>query len=337
MICLLELGYKAVTMVVVQTIFNLLTLIINFIYCKYRLHIKIFIHKFDWKFLKEVALYSFWILLNVIMDRIYWNTGQFVLGAVVGTTAVAVFAIAIQLQHMYMNFSTAVTGLFLPKVTGMVTRNNNHKEISDLFIRTGRIQYIVMAMILSGFIVFGRQFISVWAGPEYDEAYIMTVLFFISLLPPLIQNLGITILQARNQMKFRSLLYIVIATLSLILQIILTKLYGGIGCTTAIAGALILGQGIIMNIYYYKKQGLDILNFWGEIIKMSFVPAILSCVTIFILHYFNIKLNTYSSLLFAITIFILTYIPLFYHFSMNAYERNFIINSIRVIRRKVKL
>lgn len=337
MICLLELGYKAVTMVVVQTIFNLLTLIINFIYCKYRLHIKIFIHKFDWKFLKEVALYSFWILLNVIMDRIYWNTGQFVLGAVVGTTAVAVFAIAIQLQHMYMNFSTAVTGLFLPKVTGMVTRNNNHKEISDLFIRTGRIQYIVMAMILSGFIVFGQQFISIWAGPEYDEAYIMTVLFFISLLPPLIQNLGITILQARNQMKFRSLLYIVIATLSLILQIILAKLYGGIGCTTAIAGALILGQGIIMNIYYYKKQGLDILNFWGEIIKMSFVPAILSCVTIFILHYFNIKLNTYSSLLFAITIFILTYIPLFYHFSMNAYERNFIINSIRVIRRKVKL
>ncbi len=112
MICLLKMGYRAVAMVVVQTVFNLATLLLNFLYCKYKIRIRIVFGKFRWGFLREVAIYSFWIFLGAIMDRIYWNTGQFVLGAVVGTAAVAVFAVAIQLETMYMSFSTAISGVF---------------------------------------------------------------------------------------------------------------------------------------------------------------------------------------------------------------------------------
>jgi O-antigen/teichoic acid export membrane protein len=329
MICLLEMGYKAVAMVVLQTVFNLLTLIINYFYCKYKLKIKIFFRNFKWSFLKEVAVYSFWIFLNVIMDRIYWNTGQFVLGAFVGTTAVAVFALAIQLEHIYMNFSTAISSLFLPKVTSMVTKNDNKKEISDLFIKTGRIQYIVMCLMLSGFIVFGRDFIILWAGPGYEEVYIITLMFFVALLIPLIQNLGITILQARNQMKFRSLLYIGIAVVSLVFQIVLSKEYGGIGCAISIAGALLLGQGLVMNIYYRKKQELDVLHFWKEILKMSIVPIIL----IFIANYLlpNFVLDSWIKLGAAIGIFVVVYIPLFWMFSMNRYEKDLFITPLKKI------
>lgn len=323
MICLLEMGYKAVAMVILQTVFNISTLIINYFYCKYKLHIKLYFCNFQWGLLKEISIYSFWIFLNVIMDRIYWSTGQFVLGALVGTTAVAVFAVAIQLEHLYMQFSSAISGVFLPKVTAMVARNNDRKEISNLFIKTGRIQYIILAFILSGFIVFGRDFIKLWAGSEYEEAYLITLLFFVSLTIPLIQNLGITILQARNQMKFRSLLYIVIAVVSLVFQIVLAKQYSGFGCAIAIAGALFLGQGLIMNIYYLTKQGLDIISFWKEIGKMSVVPLFMIIVSFFIISF--ISLNTWLSLGVAIILFSAIYLPLFMHFSMNNYERNLFI------------
>lgn len=329
MICLLEMGYKAVAMVILQTVFNLLTLIINFFYCKYKLQIKIFFRNFQWSFLQEVAVYSFWIFLNVIMDRIYWNTGQFVLGAFVGTAAVAVFAVAIQLEHIYMQFSTAISGVFLPKVTSMVARNDNRKEISNLFIRTGRIQYIVISLILTGFIIFGRDFINLWAGLEYDSAYLITLLFFVSLSIPLIQNLGITILQARNQMRFRSLLYIAIAAFSLVFQIVLAKQYGGVGCALSIAGALFLGQGLIMNIYYSKNQGIDIGKFWKEILKMSLVPIALTIVSILIVR--NCEINSWGELALAILIFCAVYIPLFWLFSMNEYERGLIKTPMRKI------
>ena len=332
MICLLHFGYKAVAMVVVQTIFNVLTLVVNFIYCRRKLNIHIYFRfkHFHWGFLKEVAIYSFWIFLNAIMDRVYWSTGQFVLGAMVGTAAVAVFAIAIQLEGMYMQFSTAISSVFLPKVTAMVATNRSRKEISDLFIRTGRIQYIVLAYILSGFIIFGRQFIELWAGAGYTDAYIISLLFFIPLTVPLIQNLGITILQARNEMKFRSVLYIIIAIVSLAMQIVLTRFFGGIGCAMGVSGALVVGQILIMNVYYQRRQDLDIKTFWKEISKMSIIPIVLIFSSMLVIRHF-FALDSWGKLILGIAAFSLVYIPLFFRFSMTDEERNLFISMFHKI------
>ncbi|WP_295681216.1 oligosaccharide flippase family protein [uncultured Fibrobacter sp.] len=332
MIVLLSLGYKAIAMVVVTTLFNVFTLGMNFWYCKRYLKIKIRFAKFQWGFLKEVSIYSFWIFLNVIMDRIYWSTGQFVLGAYAGTAVVAVFAIAIQLEHMYMSFSSAISGVFLPKVTAMAVRDFDGKAISNLFIRTGRIQYCVMILVLTGFFLFGRQFIHLWAGDGYDDAYIIAMLFFVPLTVPLIQNLGITILQARNQMKFRSLLYLVISLVSLGAQIPLSKYYGGIGCACAIAGALVLGQIIVMNVYYQVKQKIDIVGFWIEIVKMSIVPAVLTVLTYYVLQQY--ALDTVAKLVAGIIVYLLVYLPLFFALSMNSYERDLILKPIKKILKR---
>lgn len=333
MIVLLHYGYKAIALVAVQTILNITTLIINYIYCKHKLHIKLLFGKFNYSFLKEVSIYSLWIFMNIIMDRVYWSTGQFVLGAVAGTVSIAIFAVAIQLQHLFMQFSTAISGVFLPRVTSMVTKRDNTEEVSELFIKTGRIQYIMMSLLFSGFIIFGKPFIILWAGSEYTDVYYICILFFSALMIPLIQNLGITILQARNQMKFRSILYFAISILALIMQIILAKQYGGIGCAIAISGALIIGQGFIMNIYYQKKQRLNIIKFWREILKMSVIPIILSVITSRILQ--NIELCSWKNLILHIIAYTLVYIPLFYLFSMNKYEKGLIKTPITKLYRKV--
>lgn len=332
MVVLLTMGYRAVAMVVVATIFNVVTLGMNFWYCKHYLKIKLKFGRFQWGFLKEVSVYSFWIFLNVIMDRIYWSTGQFVLGAYAGTAVVAVYAVAIQLQQMYMSFSTAISGVFLPKVTAMAVKDSNVKAISDLFIKMGRIQYCIMALVLTGFFLFGRQFIRLWAGEGYDGAYTIALLFFVPLTVPLCQNLGITILQARNQMKFRSLLYLFISLVSLGAQIPLSKYYGGVGCALAIAGALTLGQIVIMNVYYQAKQRINIVRFWFEILKMSIAPVCMTVVTYHILQQF--ALDTVVKLVVGIVLYLLVYLPLFFVLSMNAFERDLVLTPIKKVLKK---
>lgn len=336
MIVLLLMGYKAIAMVVITTIFNVITLLINFWYCKHKLHIKVKFGRFKWGFFKEVSIYSFWIFLNSIMDRIYWSTGQFVLGMFKGAAAVAVYAVAIRLQGIFMSFSTAISGVFLPKVTGMVSKKNSEKEVSDLFVRTGRIQYIVLAFVLSGFIIFGKQFICIWAGNEYEEAYWIALCFFIPLTVPLIQNLGITILQARNQMQFRSIIYLIIALASLGISIPLTKRYGGIGCAMGTSIALIIGQIIIMNIYYQKVIHLEIGRFWKEIGEMSISPILIGLIFYFLIYYY-IKIDTIVKLIVGIISFSAVYWPIFWKFSMNGYERDlFIVPFRRLVCRLVK-
>lgn len=331
MILLLVVGYKAIAMVVVTTIFNVATLLINWWYCKYRLTIKVRFAKFKWGFLKEVSIYSFWIFLNAIMDRIYWSTGQFVLGIYKGSVAIAIYAVAIQLESMYMMFSTAISGVFLPKVTSMVTNGVSTEDMSDLFIRTGRIQYIIMAFILSAFIVFGKPFLLLWAGNAYCDAYYICLMFFIPLTVPLIQNIGIIILQARNSMRFRSLLYIFIALASLGLSILLAKPYGVYGCAFATSLALLIGQVIIMNIYYHYKQSLNMLKFWKEIIKMSIVPMVLVTIGLFITNsplFYTISLTKFLAVGLLFTII---YGVTFWLFSMNKYEKKLIVQPFKKI------
>lgn len=326
LILVLAVGYKAVALVIVQTIFNLVTLILNLIYCKRKLHVKIIFGKLNWTFIKEIATYSFWIFLNAVMDRIYWGTGQFVLGAISGTLAVAIFSVAIMLQQMYMQFSTSIASVLLPKMTAMVAKSNNHKEISDLFIKTGRLQGIVMLFILSGFIVFGKSFIILWAGSGYLDSYYITLIFFVALFVPLIQNSGVTILQARNQMKFRSLLYVAISVVSLGFQLFLSKKMGPVGCAIAIGGALIIGQGIIMNLYYKLYQNIAIGVFWKEIIKMLPIPIVFTLMGLISLNYCD-----YSepiSLVVGILTYTVTYLILFFLFGMNKLEKELFIKPI---------
>lgn len=326
MIAVLYGGYKAVALVVVQTVFNLLTLLINFLYCKYKIRIKIVFERFNWTFLKEISIYSFWIFLNAIMDKVYWGTGQFVLGSICGTVAVAVFSVAILLQQMYFQFSTAVANVLLPRITSMVVSGNDARAISDLFIRTGRLQCIVMALILSAFAAFGRAFINCWAGSDYSGAYPITLIFFVTLFPPMIQNTGIAILQARNQMKFRSILYFIMAMLSLAGQVILSKYYGALGCAVSIGAALVLGHGLIMNVYYQQSQKINILQFWREILSMIVVPVILTIIAVLSTHWVN-----YSSvpvMIAGMAIFTLSYIILMWHFTLNDYEKSIVVGSL---------
>jgi O-antigen/teichoic acid export membrane protein len=191
-----------------------------------------------------------------------------------------------------------------------------------------------MAFILTGFIVFGKQFVILWAGANYADVYTISLLFFVPLTVPLIQNLGITILQARNNVRFRALLYIVIAVLSLGLQLLVVKKYGGIGCAAAICVAIVIGHIIVMNIYYYKKQAIDIPKFWKEIGKMSLTPLILGSGTFFLLKF--IHLNNILTLGAGIILFSLIYVPVFWFAGMNQSERDLMNKPLNRIFKRIK-
>ena len=324
-------GYRAVAMVVVQTLFNLVTLLLNYYYCRRKIGIRIVFGRFRWGFLREVTVYSFWIFLNAIMDRIYWGTGQFVLGATVGTAAVAVFAVAIYLKDMYYSFSTSISGVFLPKVTAMITTGASEQTVSDLFIRIGRIQYIVLAYVLSAFILLGRPFIALWAGEGYDETYVIALMFFASTLIPMIQNLGITILQARNEMKYRSILILAVSAASLAAAIPAARQFGAFGVAAVTSVAVVLGHGILLNIYYKRKIHLDIPLFWTEIARMSVAPLIITVGAFILLKY--VSVDSVLSFLCVAVVFSLIYFPCIYRFSMNQYERDLFIKPIRKIVR----
>lgn len=271
----LYLGYGSVGMALVSLSIQTLTLPIYIMYCKKELGI---IPKFKGMpiyLLKEIFSYTFFIFLSMIVDMLYWATDKVLIGKMLGTVAVAVYNIGGTFTSMLQNMTIAISSVFVPRIMSMVEKNRPIEEMSELLIRIGRLQYMIVALILSGYAVFGRAFIHFWAGDDYAPAYIIALLTMTPLAIPLIQNVAYNVIVAQNKHRFRAIMYAVIAVANLVMTILAIPKYGIVGAAACTAFAFVLGNGIIMNIYYYRVTKLDIPLFWKNIAKLSVVPMIL--------------------------------------------------------------
>lgn len=335
MLPLLFMGYKSIGITIATTILNIIFIAVNIYYCTKVLKIKIKFNNMEISLFREIFIYSFYIFINMIVDKIYWGTDQLILGAVSGTTMVAIYSVGSQLNNYYMSFSTAISSVFLPRVTQMVTKKVSDKELSDLFIKIGRIQYIILSFILGGFILVGKEFIQIWAGKGYDTSYYIALVVMIPLTIPLIQNIGITILQAKNVHKFRSNLYIVIALMNVAISIPLAYKLGGVGCALASGICFFIGNGLIINIYYYKKINIDIPKFWKNIGTMT-IPVIISILSVNFIDLF-IEGYGFQIIIIKTLIFTAIFIPLMWSIGMNGYEKSLLVKPFMKIFRKLNV
>lgn len=57
-----------------------------------------------------------------MLIKIYWQTDQVLLGILKGTEDVAIYAVAIQIVLIFMSLALAISGLFLPRISMLVTK-----------------------------------------------------------------------------------------------------------------------------------------------------------------------------------------------------------------------
>ena len=322
MLPILLMGYKSIGMVIVTTILTMSIDLANLIFCFKKLKIRFVFYQFDFSLMMEMTVFSSYIFLNMIIDQINWNVDKFILGRLYGTVTVAIYGLAAQLNTYYLSLSTAISNVFIPKVNRMVAAKNDNLELTSLFTRIGRIQFIVLALILSGMIIFGKPFIIMWAGVDYHEVYPIVLILMISATIPLIQNIGIEIQKAKNMHQFRSIVYFLIAIGNLFISIPLAKYYGGIGAAIGTAIAQVIGNIIIMNIYYSKKVGINIKYFWKEIFK--FIPSLIIPIILGIIIYQTLDLLNIKVFIVAVLIYLITYIISMWLVGMNKFEKELV-------------
>lgn len=330
----LYLGFGSVGMALVSTVIQFLILPINVIYCFKVLDTKPYFKNIPFYFVKEIGKFSFFVFLGSIVDMLFWATDKVLLGSMMGTVAVAIYNVGGTFNSMITNLSSSISGVLVPRVTTMVVTGEDKDNWTELFIKIGRLQYHIIALIITGFIVFGRQFVLFVAGTEYGESYIVALITMIPLIVPLIQNVGMNILVAQNKHQFRSIVYLIIAIVNVISTYFAIPYFGIIGAALCSGVSYIIGQGLIMNFYYYKVTGIDIHKFWMNIIKMSIVPLILMVAALFV----STIIDFYKPVNFLIGVMIYTvfYSVLSYILNMNEYEKNIFRKPIMKILNLVK-
>ena len=271
---LLNAGHDSVSIVIIDTVLTVLTLLLLIWYTLIRLRVPIRLSNIDFPLLKEVFSFSFYIFVAMLVDLLYWQTGSLLLGARKHTAAVTPYGQVSQLRSMYMLLSTAISGVFLPKITRMEVQKAPPQAFTDILIKTGRLQFIILGLLLAGFVGAGKPFTLLWVGDTSGVVYQISLLFMLALTVPLIQTIGISILQAKNKHRFRALSYLLITAVCVTMGALLVDSLGIWGVALATIVSLVLGNTILMNIYYHRMIKLDIPRFFKEVSR-GIVPSLL--------------------------------------------------------------
>ena len=281
---LLLLGHGSVAVVSVTLVISLAVDTVNIFYVFRVLHNRFLFRHFESGIFRNLFAYTAFIALNLLIDQINWNVDRVILGRYQGTAAVAVYSVGAALQSYYQMFSTSISGIFTPRIHYIVNSGYSGKDrrrmLTALFIKIGRIQYLILGLVCTELIFFGKEFIRFWAGPGYEEAYSVALLLIVPVTIPLVQNLGIEIQRAQNRHQFRSLAYAGMAAINLVLSIFLAQRYGAAGAAFGTSVSLILANGLVMNLYYQKRCEIDVILFWKNIGRMSIgllAPIVYGC------------------------------------------------------------
>lgn len=318
-VSILYYGGKAISIVVIDTSLNVIIILINMYYVLVNLKVKIKFAKINLPDFTTIFNYSIWIFIFSMIGQLFWRSGQMVLGITQDTEVVAIFAIGIVLSGYFGAFASAINSVFLPKATFMVENNSSREEITNAFVKIGRILTILLLFIYSGFVLYGKQFILLWVGETYEDAYLISVIIMTAYILPLVQNFANSIIEATGKFKFKALVYFGTISIGIIIGAILSEKYSYWAIAISYSVFWFLSQ-IIMNWYFNAHLNIDVISFFKE----TFLKALIVLSIAFGLGYLvNISIDGvgWLSLFIKIVMYTLIYVFSAYFIMLNEYEK----------------
>jgi O-antigen/teichoic acid export membrane protein len=319
-------GFGSVGLVISMISVSFLADIFCFSYCMFKLKMKFQKSRFDFGLIKEIAAFSFFISVNQIATQINFSSDKLILSEISTPIQVSIYSLGSTINSYFEMIGTSTPGVFDTEINNIVSSDKlsvaeKDMELDSIFIKVGRIQFLLLGLIASGFVFFGQAFINFWVGKEYSDSYFIICLIILPLLIPLTQNTALYVQRAKYMHKFRSLVYLITAIMNIVISIFLAINYGAIGCALGTT-ITILVTNLILNIYYEKKVKLSVGKFWKEILKI--IPGMLipwlggSLMLVF--YRFTGWLDFFG----LIAAYTLVYCTSLYFLSLNSYEKKLI-------------
>lgn len=302
-------------------------------YCVIRMGLSYRRGKFERRLAKSISVFSLSVLLATIADQIFWNADKMLVAYFYGTSVTAVYSIGAQIYSSYMYAGQIIPGVFFQKVSELYHQKKDLEAISALFARVGRLSSMLCLAVLLGFICLGGDFIRIWAGDGYEEAYAVAVIVMIPFTIDLVQNLGITILQVMDKYLFRGVMYIFLSLVNIVMTLYFLKKYGIAGAAAATGISMFIGNGIVMNVYYSKVVGLNIGLFWKQVAGLSAPLLMYGSVVLVFRWAFGLSASSWLELIAYGCIFLIGFCIVLYKYSLNSDERVLLFGKVKSMMR----
>ncbi len=327
LIILLQLGFDSIALTLVNLSLTVSMLICDAFFSFAVLKIKIKFHYWDKSLFRESFVFAFFIFLQAIVNQITMNTDKVILGVMTSTTVVAVYAVAMQIFSIYNSLSTAIQSVFLPKATTLVHTGSSSKEITEFVSRPARFQFMILGLALVGFCLVGKEFIICWMGIDYLSAFYIALIIMIPGTVELTENVMVSVVLAKNKNGFRTGVLAGVSIFNVILTIIMVKLWGFMGAPIATALAYLIGNILVMNIYYHRVIKIDVFYFIRAVLKGTAAALLLTALISYpLISAFG--MSGWLGFILDSALILAVYVVLMLVFGLNAEEKTFVMKFL---------
>lgn len=328
----LKCGFGSIGIVSVNLIMTILCKGFYVLYVLFRIKLVPMLKKVEIGFIKEIVAYSSLILLQAIATQLNSTVDQIMIGSIVASSAtiLAVYSVGVQITQYFQSVGNAVTGILMPGIVNLVESGANSKTLTNEMVRIGRIIFIILGLIWGGFLAVGQQFITLWAGAENNEAYIIALILISAYIFVLTESVGTQIMWAKNQHKEQSILKITIVLLNIVLTYFLVQWQPLLGATLGTFISLILGDVVVMNIVFRKRIKISLLSYYKGLLKGTLPCIAIISLAGLAMNYF-LKNGGWLYLIIQIVLICIIYAICMWLFGFNSYEKDLVRSIIKKI------
>lgn len=270
---------------------------------------------------RKVFIFSTWIMVVTVAQRFIVLIAPMLLAALSGSNAVAIFSVAMVIEAYSYMLSSAISGLFLPRVSKTLAQDNGSREhLLSLLIKVGRLQLIIFGLVVSGFILLGQEFIHLWVGSDFREVYFVTLLLIIHGVVTFPQEIAKTTLFASGDIKYYAYSVMVVAFFSLLCSFFFIPMFGAIGAALSIAIGQFIGNIVLINYFYIVVLKIDMKSFFVQC-HIKIIPAILATLLLEFAFYHAVIPTTWIFFFAKVLIVGITYTLSLWLLSLNNFEK----------------
>lgn len=275
MVVLLQFDFGAMAVVMTDFFVTFVIVVFDLAYCKFALKKPILKGRIDKKLIKPLFSFSFFVFLQIIVTQVNVGIDKVILGRYSCLEYIALYGVAMQLYSLFNSIGGVIVSITLPQISKVVFADSSVNETTDCCVKYSRIQLHILAPLITGFVVLGKTFISLWV-PEYDPTavYIVALLITVPQILESVEGTIFNVMKAKNLQATRSLILFAVAIIHVVLSVLLLKVFPLYGPALGTFISFVLGNTILSNIYYHKKVGINMFRYFKKLFK-GILPTIL--------------------------------------------------------------
>ncbi len=227
---------------------------------------------------REVTTLSVYLFVIDMAYQVAFNLDNLVIGAFLGTAAVAVYAVALRLSVFQRRLCDQFSGMLFPEAVG-ISGANDRAGLASALVEGARVGVVLVVGVTICLVAYAHPLVRAWMGPGFEASIMpLYILSFAGVV--LVANASQhSILVAIGRHRLVAWVWVAEAIANLVLSLVWVGRYGMVGVALGTVVPIAVGHLIFITPAACRQAAVPL----GSFLRATLGPAMVGAVPTFAL------------------------------------------------------